>query len=73
MLSEAKSDASQLELLNTWLKGYKFEELYSEKDGFGDYLDEIIPEKLELKMGMSKHALGWKCVYNRLFFGHLRF
>lgn len=66
VLSEAKSDASQLELLNTWLKGYKFEELYSEKDGFGDYLEEIIPEKPELKMGMSRHALGGDSVYTPL-------
>jgi len=30
-------------MLETWLKSYKFEELFDREKGFGDFVDKILP------------------------------
>ena len=66
VLSEAKSDPEQLKILNHWLKSYKFNELFSELTGFGDFVGDILPNTPEKRLGMSKHAHGGDSVYKSL-------
>ena len=66
VLSEAKSDPEQLKILNQWLKSYKFDELFNETTGFGDFVKDILPEQLEKRLGMSPHARGGATVYRPL-------
>ena len=66
VLSEAKSDPEQLKILNHWLKSYKFNELFSELTGFGDFVGDILPSTPEKRLGMSKHAHGGDGVYKPL-------
>ena len=66
VLTEAKTDENQLALLNDWLKGYHFEELFDPEMGFGDYIKDIIPEDPELHMGNNRHAHGGPRVYKPL-------
>ena len=66
VLSEAKSDPEQLKILNQWLKSYKFDELFNEATGFGDFVKDILPEQLEKRLGMSPHARGGATVYRPL-------
>ena len=65
VLMEAKTDPKQLALLNEWLSGYNFKELFSRESGFGDYVQNIVPE-LEKTMGSTPHALGGDPVYKPL-------
>jgi xylulose-5-phosphate/fructose-6-phosphate phosphoketolase len=66
VLTEAKTDTSQLALLNDWLASYKFDELFSEAQGFGSYVSDVIPEQPTKRLGMSKHAHGGSEVYQPL-------
>ncbi len=66
VLSEAKTDENQLKLLNEWLGGYKFSELFTEENGFGSYVEDIMPENPEKRMGMSYHTRGGDAVYKPL-------
>ncbi|MFZ1258487.1 MAG: phosphoketolase family protein [Candidatus Saccharimonas sp.] len=66
VLMDAKTDEHQLKLLNEWLEGYNFPELFSATKGFGDYIADIIPENPEKRMGMTKHAKGGPGVYTPL-------
>ncbi len=66
VLMEAKTDEHQLALLNEWLEGYNFGELFSEKEGFGSYVNDILPEKMDKRLGMSKHARGGDAVHTPL-------
>ncbi len=66
VLNEAKTDTEELKLLNEWLGGYEFQELFNEANGFGDYIADIIPENPEKRLGMSKHAHGGPAVYQPL-------
>jgi xylulose-5-phosphate/fructose-6-phosphate phosphoketolase len=66
VLSEAKTDENQLRLLNEWLGSYNFGELFSEEQGFGDFIHDIIPENPEKRIGMTKHAHGGDTVYKPL-------
>src|ERR1035437_4832127 len=66
VLTEAKTDANQLELLNNWLHSYNIGELFNREQGFGDYLKDIFPDDPNARMGMSPHALGGNPVYKPL-------
>ncbi len=66
VLMDAKTDAGQLKLLNEWLQSYKFSELFTGEKGFGDFIHDIIPENLEKRIGMTKHARGGPEVYQPL-------
>jgi len=65
VLTEAKTDPKQLQLLEDWLKSYKFYELFDRERGFGDFINKIIPEKNQ-RMGMTPHAHGGDPVYKPL-------
>lgn len=65
VLTEAKSDAAQLKMLEEWLRSYNFQELFSRESGFGDFIKEILPEPNN-QMGMTPHARGGDPVYKPL-------
>jgi xylulose-5-phosphate/fructose-6-phosphate phosphoketolase len=65
VLTEAKSDPEQLKLLETWLRSYHFEELFNPEQGFGSFLEEIVPAPGQ-RMGATPHALGGDLVYRPL-------
>lgn len=66
VLTEAKTNHEQIEALEKWLRSYKFDELFDREKGFGDFLGEIMPEDLDKRMGMSRHAIGGDPVYKPL-------
>lgn len=57
VLTEAKTNAEQLDLLQQWLENYHIEELFSPKDGFSAVTQPILPRDDKL-IGRSKYALG---------------
>jgi xylulose-5-phosphate/fructose-6-phosphate phosphoketolase len=65
VLMEAKTDPKQLALLNEWLSGYNFKELFSRETGFGSYVQDIVPAPAQC-MGATPHALGGDTVYKPL-------
>jgi xylulose-5-phosphate/fructose-6-phosphate phosphoketolase len=65
VLTEAKTDPEQLRMLEEWLRSYKFDELFDRENGFGDFVNNIIPEGNQ-RMGMSPHAHGGDSVYKPL-------
>jgi xylulose-5-phosphate/fructose-6-phosphate phosphoketolase len=65
VLMEAKTDKNQLRMLEDWMKSYKFNELYSEQNGFGKFVEAILPETNK-RLGASRHALGGAPVYKPL-------
>jgi xylulose-5-phosphate/fructose-6-phosphate phosphoketolase len=66
VLTEAKTDENQLRLLNDWLHSYNIGELFSREGGFGGFVADVLPEQLEKRIGMSRHALGGDPVYTPL-------
>lgn len=65
VLTEAKTDPKQLQMLEDWLKSYNFNELFDRDNGFGDFAKNIVPDR-EQRMGMSPHAHGGDPVYKPL-------
>ena len=65
VLAEAKTDPKQLEMLEGWLKSYRFNELFDREKGFGDFVKNIVPKDNQ-RMGMTPHALGGDPVYKPL-------
>ncbi len=66
VLTEAKTDANQLRLLNEWLHSYNIGELMSPQGRFGDFVSAVLPDNLTSRIGMSPHALGGEPVYKPL-------
>lgn len=66
VLTDAKTDAAQLGQLNKWLHSYNISELFSREQGFGDFVQAVIPQEPAKRMGMSRHALGGHPVYTPL-------
>lgn len=66
VLTEAKTNQNQLQLLNDWLSGYNFSELFNSQQGFGDYVSQIMPNDPAKRMGMNRHAIGGKPAYKPL-------
>lgn len=66
VLMEAKTDLNQLHMLEDWLRSYNFHELFNKETGFGDFINEILPEDQNLRMGMSKYAHGGEGVHKPL-------
>jgi xylulose-5-phosphate/fructose-6-phosphate phosphoketolase len=66
VLTEAKSNAQQLKLLEQWLRSYKFDELFTRDHGFASLTHEILPDDPSRRLGASKHALGGDAVYKPL-------
>lgn len=65
VLTEAKTDPEQLKLLEAWLRAYKFNELFDKAQGFGQFVDETLPQ-FDDRMGMSRHARGGDPIYRPL-------
>ena len=65
VLMEAKTDPEQLQMLQEWLGSYKINELFDRETGFGDFVNNIVPEPHQ-RMGMSPHAHGGDAVYKPL-------
>lgn len=65
VLTEAKTDPMQLKMLEEWLRSYRFTELFSRSQGFGSFLDDVMPAP-EARMGMTPHARGGEPVYKPL-------
>ncbi|HSE61895.1 MAG TPA: phosphoketolase family protein [Candidatus Saccharimonadales bacterium] len=65
VLTEAKTNPDQLKMLEGWLRSYKFTELFDREHGFGDFLQENLPEPNQ-RMGMSPHAKGGEPTYKPL-------
>ena len=63
VLTEAKSNPEQLKLLNEWLHGYDFASLFHPEHGFGKFVDIVLPENPELRMGNNEHTRGGEPVY----------
>lgn len=64
-LKEAKTDRAQLEMLEKWLRSYKFDELFDREKGFGDFVKDVLPEP-DLCMGMNRRALSGEPFYKPL-------
>jgi len=58
VLMNAKSDASELHLLNEWLASYKFKDLFHRDGGMGKIAYDIMPADEAKRMGATKHSLG---------------
>ncbi len=56
---EMKSDPKELELLNKWMKSYKFDELFNPKTGFSKDIESLVPRD-GLRMGDNPKAHGIK-------------
>ncbi|NTW62213.1 phosphoketolase family protein [Candidatus Saccharibacteria bacterium] len=65
VLMDAKTDPDQLKMLEDWLRSYRFNELFDRENGFGDFVDNLVPDG-DMRMGMSKHARGGDAVYKPL-------
>jgi xylulose-5-phosphate/fructose-6-phosphate phosphoketolase len=65
VLMDAKTNQTQLHMLEEWLKSYKFHELFNREHGFGDFVQAIMPPH-EKRMGATRHALGGDPVYKPL-------
>lgn len=63
VLTEAKSNPQQLQLLEEWLRSYKFNELFEREAGFGDFVNQVLPKDPSRRMGASKYAHGGEGVY----------
>lgn len=66
VLTEAKTDPHQLQLLNDWLKSYSINELFSREHGFGDFVQEVLPTEPSRRIGMSSHAVAGDPIYRPL-------
>ncbi|MFA6341105.1 MAG: phosphoketolase family protein, partial [Candidatus Paceibacterota bacterium] len=56
---EMKTDASQLEALDGWMRSYKFDELFDPQKGFCKEIEELVPKE-GLRMGDNQIAFGIK-------------
>jgi xylulose-5-phosphate/fructose-6-phosphate phosphoketolase len=65
VLTEAKTDPEQLRLLEEWLRSYNIHELFDREQGFGDFLEKIVPTG-DKRIGATRHALGGSDVYKPL-------
>lgn len=65
VLTDAKSDPEQLKLLEEWLRSYNFQKLFNPEQGFGDFLQEMLPDA-GYRIGATRHALGGDPVYKPL-------
>jgi len=65
VLTEAKTDSQQLELLQNWLSSYQFGELFSKDTGFSEDVKSTIPHEGR-RMGETKHSRGSSETYKPL-------
>jgi xylulose-5-phosphate/fructose-6-phosphate phosphoketolase len=65
VLTEAKTNVEQLELLQNWLESYNIHELFNRSSGVGTFIADVIPDAGK-QLGRSKHAFGGSGVYEPL-------
>lgn len=65
VLTEAKSDQNQLNMLEGWLRSYKIQELFSKEQGFGEFIGAIMPDEKN-RIGANRRALGGEPYYKPL-------
>ena len=66
VLTNAKTDPEELRLLNDWLGSYKIHELFTQKEGFGDFLQDIFAKEPAKRIGMNSNARGGEPHYQPL-------
>jgi len=66
VLTEAKTDETQLRLLSDWLHSYNIGELFTPETGWGNFVVDIFLAAPEKRMGMTPYALGGAPVYQPL-------
>ncbi|CEG59127.1 phosphoketolase family protein [Legionella fallonii] len=59
VVTQAKTDRSELRLLEQWLRSYHFETLFNKENGFNEHIRSLVPDS-KLCMGNSRHAFGGK-------------
>ncbi len=65
VVKNPRIDEEELEAVETWLRSYKFDELFDKETGFIQEILDLIPEEKN-KIGKNKHALGGPQVYRPL-------
>jgi len=65
VVKNARIDAEEKQVLEDWLRSYKFEELFDKEDGFIKEILDLVPEG-DKRIGKSKHAFGGPEVYKPL-------
>jgi xylulose-5-phosphate/fructose-6-phosphate phosphoketolase len=65
VLTEAKTDPKQLALLNEWLHSYNFKKLFTHENGFGGFVEDILPSEDKL-IGNTPYARGGAPMYKPL-------
>lgn len=65
ILTNAKTDAGERGMLEEWLRSYRFGELYQKENGFGGFIEEVLPERGR-RMGQNEHTFGRKYVDGKL-------
>lgn len=65
VLTEAKTNLEQLNLLENWLRSYKIDEIFNRQSGFGSFVEDVLPSK-PLRLGRTPYASGGPGVYKPL-------
>lgn len=65
VVQNAKTDRTELNALEKWLKSYRFEELFDKERGFIDDIADAAP-KLGFRIGENKHTFGGASVVKDL-------
>ncbi|HAT8564393.1 TPA: phosphoketolase [Legionella pneumophila] len=65
VVTNAKTDPTELSALERWLKSYQFETLFNKDKGFNHTICSLIPENT-LLMGDNRHAFGGKPLVKKL-------
>lgn len=65
VLTEAKTNPAQLQLLQQWLGSYRIGELFNRERGFGEFVNSILPAEGN-RMGRNRHAFGGEPSYKPL-------
>ena len=66
VLTEAKTDKSQPRIAARLARCLQVRPAVSPEHGFGNYIEDIMPEDQNKRLGMSKHAHGGELVYKPL-------
>ena len=72
VLMEAKTDSTQLKMLEKWLKSYKFNELFDRETGFKDFIEPNMPD-FDKRMGNNQRALSGEPYYKPLKLPNIEF
>ncbi|HGC5940590.1 TPA: phosphoketolase family protein [Legionella pneumophila] len=65
VVTNAKTDYSELSALERWLKSYQFETLFNKENGFNKSICSLLPDD-KLRLGDNRHAFGGKPLVTNL-------